>query len=385
MASGAQVVIIGSGVVGASVAYHLALRGCSDVLILEKEEAEISGSTARSAAGVRHQFSSATNIRLSLHSIRRLREFDAEVGGHAELRQVGYLFLVDDEATWEQYRASAALQRELGVRVELLTPAEAARMVPGVSTEGLVGATFGPDDGYCDPYGIAMGYLRAAQGLGARIRRASPATGFVLEAGAVRGVVTPQGVVGCEAVVNAAGPWAGAVAALAGLDVPVRPYRRNVYMTTPFPAIPGPIPLTIDVGSGFYMRKEGESILMGKSNPDEPSSFSQTVDWGWLDHVLEVGLRRFPLLEQAGLAEGQCWAGLYEITPDHNPILGAHPGLRGYYDASGFSGHGIMHSPATGLLIAEEILDGRAHSIDIDELRIARFQTGRRHHEQHIV
>lgn len=385
MASGAQVVIVGAGVVGASVAYHLALRGCTDVLILEKEQAEISGSTARSAAGVRHQFSSATNIRLSLHSIARLRAFDEEVGGHAELRQVGYLFLVDDEATWAQYQASVALQRELGVHVELLTPDEAARIVPWMRTEGLVGATFGPDDGYCDPYGIALGYLRAAQRLGARLQRATPVTGFELAGGAVRGVQTPTGVVGCAAVVNAAGPWAGEVAALAGLDVPVRPYRRCVYMTAPFPQIPGPIPLTIDVGSGFYLRKEGESILMGKSNPDEPSSYNQTVDWAWLDHVLEVGLRRFPVLEQAGLAEGQCWAGLYEITPDHNPILGAHPALAGYFDASGFSGHGIMHSPATGLLIAEEILDGRAHTIDIDELRIARFQSGRRHVEQNIV
>jgi sarcosine oxidase subunit beta len=385
MASGAQVVIVGSGVVGASVAYHLALRGCTDVVVLEKEQAEISGSTARSAAGVRHQFSSATNIRLSLHSIRRLRAFDEEVGGHAELRQVGYLFLFDDPAAWDECQAHVALQRELGVRVEVLTPAEAARIVPGMSVEGLVGATFGPDDGYCDPYGIALGYLRAAQRMGVRIRRAAPAIGFELSGGAVRGVRTPDGVIGCEAVVNAAGPWAGQVAALAGLDVPVRPYRRCVYMTTPFPQIPGPIPLTIDMGTGFYLRKEGGSILMGKSNPDEPSSFNQTVDWDWLDHVLDVGLRRFPVLEQAGLAEGQCWAGLYEITPDANPILGAHPALRGYYDASGFSGHGIMHSPATGLLLAEEILDGRAHTIDIDALRITRFAQGRRHFERNIV
>lgn len=385
MASGAQVVIVGAGVVGASVAYHLALRGCRDVLILEKEPAEVSGSTARSAAGVRHQFSSETNIRLSLHSIQKLRQFDQEVGGHAELRQVGYLFLVDDERTWAEYQRNVALQRALGVNVELLTPDAAARLVPGMHTEGLVGATFGPDDGYCDPYGIAMGYLRAAQALGVQLRRASPATGFLLDGDAVRGVQTPDGPIGCAAVVNAAGPWAGEVAALAGLDVPVRPFRRNVYLTTPFPQLPDPIPLTIDVGTGFYMRKEGASVLMGKSNPDEPSSYNQHVDWAWLDHVLDVGLRRFPLLEQAGLAERQCWAGLYEITPDHNPILGAHPALRGYHDASGFSGHGIMHAPATGLLLAEEILDGRARSIDIDALRITRFQAGRRHFEQNIV
>jgi sarcosine oxidase subunit beta len=380
----AQVVLIGAGVMGASVAYHLALRGCADVLVLEKEEAEVSGSTARSAAGVRHQFSSLVNILLSRYSIAKLKSFDEEVGGHAQLRQVGYLFLVSDEPTWAEYRGNVALQREHGVRVELLTPDEAARFVPRMRTDDLVGATFGPDDGYCDPYGVAIGYLRAAQRLGARIQRATAATGFVVEGDAIRAVQTAQGPISCEYVVNCAGPWAGELAATAGLHVPVRPYRRSVYMTTPFPRIPEPIPLTIDVASGFYMRKEGTSILMGKSNLDEPSSYNTTVDWEWLNTVLDAGLSRFPILEEAGLAESQCWAGLYEVTPDHNPILGRHPALAGYLDASGFSGHGIMHSPATGLLIAEEILDGRAHTIDIDPLRITRFQDGGARSEQNV-
>jgi sarcosine oxidase subunit beta len=165
----------------------------------------------------------------------------------------------------------------------------------------------------------------------------------------------------------------------------VKPYRRNIYMTTPFPQISGPTPLIIDVGSGFYMRKEGESILMGKSNPDEPSSYATNVDWEWLDVVLEAGLSRFPMLESAGLAEQQCWAGLYEITPDHNPILGRHPELQNYVDASGFSGHGIMHAPATGMLMAEEILDGRAQSIAIDDLRITRFTGGGLQAEKNVI
>ncbi|MFQ3662740.1 MAG: FAD-binding oxidoreductase [Chloroflexaceae bacterium] len=385
MLSRAQVAIIGAGVVGASVAYHLTLRGCTDVLILEKEEAEVSGSTARSAAGVRHQFSNATNILLSRHSIQKLRHFDEEVGGHAELHLVGYLFLVNDAATWAQYQQNVALQRQLDVRVEVLSPQEAGRFVPGTRTDDLVGATFGPDDGYCDPYGIAIGYLRAAQRMGARILRGTAVTGFEVRGDVVSGLHTSRGPVACEVVVNAAGPWAGEVARLAGLEVPVRPYRRNVYMTAPFPQLPGPIPLTIDVGSGFYMRHEGAGILMGRSNPNEPSSFNTAVDWDWLDHVLEAGLYRFPVLQQASLAPGQCWAGLYEITPDHNPILGRHPDLANYVDASGFSGHGIMHAPATGMLIAEEILDGRAHTINIDDLRITRFRTGEQHVEQNVI
>ncbi|PDW04660.1 NAD(P)/FAD-dependent oxidoreductase [Candidatus Viridilinea mediisalina] len=385
MSQRAHVVIIGAGLIGASIAYHLALRGCRDVLLLEKEASAICGSTARSAAGVRHQFSSAINIQLSRYSIERLRNFDQEVGGHAELRQVGYLLLFSDAAVWAEYQSSVALQRELGVPTECLTPQEAARFVPRMRSADLVGATFCPDDGYVDPHGIGMGYVRAAQAMGVRLQRDTTATGFTLAGGRVVGVRTNHDPVSCEFVVNATGPWAGEVGALAGLSIPVRPYRRNIYMTTPFPQIPGTIPLTIDMASGFYMRHEGASMLMGRSNPAEPSSFNQNVDWAWLDQVLEAGLQRFPILEEAGLAESQCWAGLYEITPDHNPILGHHPDLPGYLDASGFSGHGIMHSPATGMLIAEELLDGRAHTINIDELRITRFQQGAAHHERNII
>jgi sarcosine oxidase subunit beta len=370
----ASVVIIGAGVMGASIAYHLAARGCADVTILEKEPTEISGTTARSVAGVRHQFSSEANVQLSLYSIERIKHFTEEIGGHADLRQTGYLFLIDDAATWDEYQRNAAMQRRLGARVETLTAEEAARFIPETRRDGLLGATYGPDDGYCDAHGIALGYLNRARQLGARLLRATPVTGFQIEAGHVSAVLTPDGPISCEIVVNAAGPWAGEVAALAGLDVPVRPYRRVVFVTEPFPQIPSPIPLTVDVGSGFYMRKEQENLLFGASNYAEPPSHNLQIDWGWLDAVLEKGFARFPILERAGLAEKLCWAGSYEITPDHMPILGRHPELPNYLDASGFSGHGIMHSPATGLLIAEEILDGRAHTIEIDELRIARFQ-----------
>ncbi len=384
-ATTAQVVIIGAGIMGASIAYHLAARGCTDVLILEKEETEISGTTARSVAGVRHQFSTEVNVRLSLYSIERLKHFSEEIGGHADLHQVGYLFLVNDPATWEHYQRNVAMQRRLGARVELLGPEEAARFIPQTRTDDLVGATYGPDDGFCDAHGVALGYLNRARALGARLLRATAATGFRIAGGRVTAVVTNQGAVSCEVVVNAAGPWAGDVAALAGLQVPVRPYRRCVYVTEPFPLIPGPIPLTVDVGSGFYMRKEHDNILFGMSNYAEPPSHNLTVDWDWLDTVLEAGLSRFPILERAGLAEKLCWAGTYEITPDHLPILGRHPDLPNYVDASGFSGHGVMHAPATGLLIAEEILDGRAHTIAIDELRITRFDAGAQRREQNVI
>jgi sarcosine oxidase subunit beta len=201
----------------------------------------------------------------------------------------------------------------------------------------------------------------------------SPVTAVHRTGGRVTAVETPEGRIGCDVLVNAAGPWAGAVGALAGLDVPVRPFRRSIYMTEEFPAWPEGMPFSFDVATGFYVRKEGRGLLMGVTNPNEPSSERLDVDWTWLDTVIERGVSRFPLLEDARLERRKCWAGLYEVTPDDMPILGRHPDLLNYLDASGFSGHGVMHAPATGLLMTEEILDGRARTIDIDDLRITRF------------
>jgi sarcosine oxidase subunit beta len=373
---GAAVVIVGAGIVGASVAHHLAARGERDVLVLEKQDRELAGSTARSVAGVRHQFATEVNVRLSLHSIERLKRFGEEVGGHAELRQVGYLLLVSDRDRWEAAQRAVALQRSLGVRSRLLEPGEVLEILPQARVDDLLGASFCPDDGHCDPHGVAAGYLGRARERGVRVRREAPVVGVRRAGGRVVAVETPAGPVSCDFVVNAAGAWAGRVAALAGLELPVAPYRRCVYVTEPFALLPDPMPLTIDVASGFYMRREGPSVLFGLSNEGEPSSERLDVDWPWLESVLEAGVARFPVLEQAGLARRRCWAGLYEITPDHLPVLGRHPELPNYLDASGFSGHGVMHAPATGMLIAEEILDGRAHSIDIDPLRIARFRGG---------
>jgi len=370
----AEVLIVGAGIIGASVAYHLAIRGCTDVLILEKAEAPITGSTALSAGGVRHQFAREVNIRLSKYSIERLKNFSQEVGAHAGLRQTGYLFLINKEDTWAQFQEQVRLQRKLGVQVELLQPREALEYVPGTRLDDIVGATFGAEDGFCDPYAIASGYLKRARELGVRVALSTPVTGAQLWGDRLMAVKTPDGPVSGEFVVNACGAWSGQVASLLGIDLPVQPFRRNAYMTERFPKFPDPIPLTFDVGTGFWMRKEQDSVLFGLANPSEPPGVNLNVDWEWLPEVLNAGIDRFPLLEEARLAKKQCWAGLYGISPDHMPILGRHPEMPNYLHASGFSGHGVMHSPATGMLIAEEILDGRAHSIDIDELRITRFR-----------
>ncbi len=358
---------------GASVAYHLTVRGVTNVRVLEQASTPVAGSTSRSAAGVRHQFSTPTNVQLSLHSIARLKQFRDEVGYDAGLQQVGYLFVIASDIDWKQYQRNVTMQRELGVRVDLLAPQDAGRLVPGLRVDDLLGATFGPDDGFCDAQAVATGYLSRARALGARLHCDAEVTAIVTAGGQVVGVETTHGRIGCDVVVNAAGPWAGRVAALAGLDIPVRPVRRSLFVSETFPHFPTPIPLTIDVGTGFWMRKDADRVLMGLARPDEPTSFNTAVDWSWLPTVLAAGHARCPALACARIDPERSWAGLYEVTPDANPILGRHPSLSNYVDISGFSGHGIMHSPAAGLLIAEEIIDGRAHSLPIDDLRIARF------------
>ncbi len=344
------------------------------MLILEKAEAPIMGSTALSAGGVRHQFEREVNIRLSKYSIERLKNFKEEVGEDSGLRQTGYLFLINNEVTWVQYQEQVRLQRSLGIRVELLTPQDVLKYVPGTRLDDLVGVTFGADDGFCDPNSIASGYLKRARELGVRVVLSSPVSGAQVNSDTSITVETPQGQVNSKFVVNATGAWSGQVASLFGVELPVQPYRRNAYMTEGFPKFPAAIPLTFDVDSGFWMRKEQDSLLFGMANPTDPPGINLNVDWDWMLEVLDAGLNRFPVLEEARLAKKQSWAGLYGISPDHMPILGSHPELPNYIHASGFSGHGVMHSPATGMLIAEEILDGRAHSINIDELRITRFQ-----------
>lgn len=380
----ADVVIIGAGIIGASIAYHLAARGCTDVLILEKAEMPITGSTALSAGGVRHEFAREVNIRFSKYSIERIKHFKEELGVDAGFQQSGYLFLINDKDTWIEYQAQASLQKSLGVRVELLEPCDALPYVPGTRLDDLVGAVYGADDGFCDPYGIANGYLKHARKLGVRLSLASPVLGVQINGNEAFTLQTPQEQITGKFVVNAAGAWSGQVASLFGVDLPVQPYRRNAYMTEGFPKFPESIPLTFDVDSGFWMRKEQDSLLFGMANPADPPGVNLNVDWEWMLDVLDAGINRFPVLEEARLTKRQCWAGLYEISPDHMPILGRHPAMPNYLHASGFSGHGVMHSPAAGMVIAEEILDERAHSIDIDELRIARFGDEVGQHETNV-
>lgn len=379
MAHGYQVLVVGAGIVGAACAYRLAERGLR-VGVLERAPAPAMGSTGRSAAGVRVQFTEAINVLLSWHSILEYREMPEAV-----YRPLGYMFLVP-EGRWAAHMAGVDLQQSLGVPVEVWGLEEAQRRLafepqaPGL--EPIRGATFGPADGVVDPHGICLEYLQRARRLGAEVH-----TGVeLLSARRVEGVWevrTPGGVLHAEVILNAAGAWAGEVGRRAGLSIPVEPARRMVFCTAPTPC-PHAYPLTIDLHSGFWFRSEGNRLIFGRSNPADVG-FREGMDWAWLEPTLEVGLARFPWLGRLQLDRKASWWGYYEVTPDHNPILGWMPGVEGWVNACGFSGHGVQQAAMVGRLMAEEIADGRAHSLNIDALRYERWVEGRGFSEGNIV
>lgn len=377
-----RVAVIGAGIVGASCAYALASRGAA-VTVLERAPQPASGSTAKSAAGIRHQFSHPENVRMSLYSAQVYRDFERLTGVPSGYRAVGYLFLVPPELEPE-LRAQGEMQRALGARVAWLDPAATAKRFPYLDLAGVAGASFGPDDGVLDPHGVTLGYLAAARRLGAALELGCEVLGLSRRAGVWR-LKTSRGVRAADVVVNAAGPFAGELAARAGLDVPVSPSRRNVYATAPLPEFPHPSPLIVDLATGVYGRSEGERFLFGLSNEAEPPGTSEAVDWGWLEHTLVLALPRFSFLASAGLDRRACWAGLYEVTPDHLPILGRMRSAEGFVNACGFSGHGVQHAPATGLIVAEEVLEGEASSFDLSAFRQERFASGESALERHIV
>lgn len=380
--SGVEVAIVGGGAMGTSLAWHLARRGCSDVLLLEREAFLGTGSTGRCAGGVRHQFSSRVNIELSRLSIRAIERFEAEVGAPLDFRQDGYLFLLAREEDWAAFRRNADLQRSLGVPVETLTAREAADLVPGLVVDGVLGATYCPTDGIADPHGMTQGYGDGARRLGARIATGVAVTGVRVREGRVIGVDTTEGPIAARWVVNCAGPWAALVGRMAGVEVPVVPLRRHVFTTRPFAGAPARSTMVIDFATTFYFHRESGGVLMGMGR-DEPPSFDTSVDPEFQYAVLERALERYPAMAEAAIA--RAWAGLYEMSPDAHPILGPVPGLEGFLLANGFSGHGFQHAPAVGLLLAEMILDGQAKSIDLSPLAYDRFARGGAQPERNVV
>jgi sarcosine oxidase subunit beta len=373
MRSTADVVVVGGGAVGTSAAYHLAAAGAGSVLLLERAEALGTGSTGRCAGGFRHQFSSKVNIELSLASVRMITSFTEEHDLPLDVWQDGYLFLVRTEPVWKDFLASVELQRSFGVKVDVLEPDEAAALIPGIETEGMLGATFGPEDGIADPSGLTQGYATAARRAGAEIERSVEVTAVDVQGGRVVGVTTSKGAVAAPVVVNAAGPWGGTLAETAGVRLPLDPIPRQVVVTGPFDGMPERRTLVIDAETTFYFHREAAGVLMGMGGKNEKASFDTQVDERFIeDEVLPTAVGVFPPLASAGLA--YTWAGLYEMTPDRHPIVGEAPGVQGFYLANGFSGHGFQHAPIIGKLLAELIVEGHAHTVDISSLGLERFQ-----------
>jgi len=380
----ADVVVVGGGVVGASAAYHLAAAGAGRVLVLERADHLAAGSTGACAGGFRFQFSSAINVRLSQASVPMITGFTQEHGLPLDVVQDGYLFLVRGEELWRRFLAANELHASLGVEAEVLTPEEAASLAPGIATEDLVGATFGPRDGIADPSGLTQGYATLARGSGAEIEFGVEVEVVRIGGDRVLGVDTSDGPIDAGVVVNAAGPWAGVLAATAGVDLPLEPIPRHVLVTGPFDGAPERRTLVIEAMTSFYFHREGAGVLMGMGGASERASFETATDESFIaEELLPTAVRVFPPLEAASVEHS--WVGLYEMTPDRHPIIGEAPGVAGFYLANGFSGHGFQHAPVVGKLLAELIVGGAATTVDISSLGLDRFERGDLVREGHVV
>ena len=381
----AEVVIIGGGVIGLSIAYHLARRGVKDIVVVEKEPMVGTGSTGRCAGGFRHQFSTDINIQLSLLSIEKLQHFEEELGQPIDFHQDGYLFLLQTEDEIQAFRRNVELQRRHRIPVEFIEPVEIRRVLPDtdIHIDDIRAATYCPKDGISDPAGVTDGYRRSAQRLGVTISTDEEVIGIEVEGARVSGVRTKKASISAPIVVNAAGPYAAAIGKMAGVEIPVVPLRRFIWTTKPFAKAPRRWTLIIDFSTGFYFHRESGGVLFGMGNKEEPPTFDLSVDWNFFENVMEVALHRFPPLGDAAIKNA--WAGSYETTPDAHPILGRSGSLDGFILANGFSGHGFQHAPAVGELIAEEIVDGKARVLDISPLNLDRFAKGPTAVERNVV
>lgn len=373
----AEVVIVGGGVMGASAAWHLASRGCRDVLVLERHPAPGKGSTGKATGGFRSQFSTEVNVRLSLLAREKLLRFPEEIGADSGYRPRGYLLLAGDEGQLGALDWLHSFLKGLGVPgVERVGPEDIRRLNPAVNLDGIPGGTFGSTDGFIRPLSILQGYTDAAKRLGVTFEYGVEITGLAREGDRgdrVKRVETSRGPIAAGFVVNAAGAWANTL----GIEIPVEPARRQVAITQPFSGLSEDMPMTIFLEDGFHLRvRDGHVLLLRSADLPSADPFDTTFDSTWLPGVLERAHYRVPCLKQAEIDLPGCWAGLYEMSPDSHAIVGPAPGLANLFLMNGSSGHGVMHSPALGQIVAEMILDGEASCVDVWPLRPSRFAEG---------
>jgi sarcosine oxidase subunit beta len=380
----ADVVIIGGGIVGASVAFHLAERGCTDVVVVEREAQQGLGSTGKATGGVRAQFATAINIRMSRYSIDFFTRFEEATGHACGYEPAGYLFVATNAAQFDYLKQTRARQMAEGLtNVELVGADEIARRVPGMRVDDVVGGSFCGTDGFIAPLKVMHGFMSRAVERGVRVWTETEVTGVEVAGGRIKHVETTRGRISTRAVVNASGAWAAETARLAGVEIPCVPLRRQLVSVAPAAPVPARLPMVIDMSNGFHFRPEARDlaspgVLLAWPDDAETPGFKTDFDASFTEKVLRRARERVPqLVARATLNASRCRAGLYELTPDHHAIIGEAPGVCGLFLANGFSGHGVMHSPATGRLLAELILDGRAELLDVSALGAERFAAGR--------
>jgi sarcosine oxidase subunit beta len=377
----ADVVIAGGGIMGCALAYQLARRDV-DVLLLERATLG-SQSTGKCAGGVRQQFSMEANVRLQRLSVKLLESFQQEIGHPADFRQIGYLFLFSQPQHVEDFRHNMEMWHSVGLtEARWVDPEEASRMVPVLNVEDVLGCTFCPTDGIASPADVTSGYVAAARRHGARLKEGVEVTGVDVASGRVQGLRTSAGDVATRMVVNCAGAWSASIGRMAGLEIPVLPYRRHIAVTGAFPQVPRTTPMTVDFRTSLYFHPEGDGLLMGMSDRQDPPGFGTEVNWDFLEKMFEEAAHRAPALAAAGIKTA--WAGLYETTPDHQAILGPVPEVEGFWCAAGFSGHGFMQAPAAALLLSQLLLDHRSE-IDISPFSFTRFAKGSLVKERNVI
>ena len=374
----AEVVIIGGGIVGSSIAYHLAAAGCTDILVLERETAQGKGSTGKSMGGVRAQFSTPVNIQMSLYSIPFYASFDERLGHPSGYRPQGYLFCATNEKHLAYLRTNYEKQVAMGLKdVRLISADEIRAMFPQLRSDDIVGGSFCSSDGFVDPYSAMIGFMTWAADHGATLWKNATVKAIQRDGQGVTAVETTRGAVATRSVVNCAGAWAASVGKMAGIDLPVEPLRRMLVPTEPFDQFPHSAPMIIDMSNGFHFRPEGLGFLLAWNDPEETPGYKTDFEPAFIEKILTRAADRVPLFENLAVNPKRAWAGLYEMTPDHHPILGPAPGVSGLFLANGFSGHGVMHAPATGKILSDLILHGKTDLVDASLLGLSRFAEGR--------
>ncbi len=381
----ADVVLIGGGIVASSIAYHLTAAGCQNVLVVERESAQGKGSTGKSMGGVRAQFSTPVNIQMSLYSIPFYASFEERLGYPCDYRPQGYLFCATHEKHMAYLRANHEKQAALGLDdARIISGDEIRELFPQLRGDDIVGGSFCSTDGFVDPNSAMVGFMTCASDHGASLWKNARATGIRRKDGSFE-VATTRDTVSTRTVVNCAGAWAASIAKMVGIDLPVEPLRRMLVPTEPFDQFPHTAPMIIDMSTGFHFRPEGLGFLLAWNDPDETTGYKTDFDPSFVEKILIRAADRVPVFENIAVNPKRAWAGLYEMTPDHHPILGESPDVPGFFFANGFSGHGVMHSPATGKILSDLILTGQTDLIDASLLNFSRFAEGRTIHETAVL